>query len=205
LSIVLLAILAVMWVAFLLPVIAPGQRRGPGWVHRRPGWADEGWRPAPDLSARAAVRRGTARGGHTGAGHRPRGASPAGRSVLRRRRVLLGLTLAAIVAIRVRYVFGEQWWIAEAVAGALLSAYVVALVVQGFRRARQVRPALPAPPARRALPPPARQAAAAMPTPAPPPPRSPSRRRSRWRRRAQRDGRLWGAPILEGQGPPGPE
>jgi hypothetical protein len=120
--------------------------------------------------------------------------------------VLFVLTLAAIVSIRVRYVLGGRWWIAEAVTGALLSAYVVALVVQGFRRSRQARPALPAPPARRALPPPpTRRAAATMPPPAPPPPRSPNRRRLRWRRRAQREGRLWGAPVLEGQGPPTPE
>ena len=201
-SIVLLAILAVMWVAFLLPAIAPRQRRVPGSARRRRGWVGEGWRPTPDLPARATARSSaTAR---ARAGRPRRGPTPAGRSVLRRRQVLLGLTLATAVSIRVRYMLGGHWWIAEAVAGALLSAYVVALVVQGFRRGGRARPALPAPPARPALPPPQR-AAAALPSPASPSPEPPRRRRLRWRRRAQGAGGLWGAPLLEGQGPPTPE
>jgi len=207
LSIVLLAILAVMWVAFLLPVIAPRQRRG-GWIRRRLGRPDDaGWRPSPDLSTRGAVRSGAAGTGRlrVGSGPARAGSRAPGRSVLRRRRVLLGLTLAAAASIRVRYVLGGRWWIAEAVAGALLSAYVIALVVQGFRRSHPTRPALPAPPARRALPPPPRRTAVAT-APAPPPPREPAGRRGlRWRRRRQPDGPLWGAPLLEGQGPPTPE
>jgi hypothetical protein len=197
LSIVLLAILAVMWVAFLLPVIAPRQRRG-GWVRRRLGAADDtGWRPSPEVSTRGALRSTAAGAGNLrlGPGRTRGGSRTAGRSVLRRRRVLLALTLAAAASIRVRYVLGGHWWIAEAVAGALLSAYVVALVVQGFRRRHPARPALPAPPARRALPPP----------PTPPRPEPTGRRGLRRRRHRQADGPLWGAPLLEGQGPPTPE
>ena len=144
-SIVLLAILAVMWVAFLLPVIAPRQPRAPGWLLWRLGRSDEaGWRPSPDLPTRGALRYGA--GSPSGSGHlgvrRARtgaGSRTAGRSVLRRRRVLLGLTLAVAASIRVRYLLGGRWWIAEAVAGALLSAYVIALVVQGFRRSHPTR------------------------------------------------------------------
>lgn len=208
-SIVLLAILAVMWVAFLLPLIAPRQRRGRRWARHGGQAAGAGWRPTPDLSPRGAnpgsarsrsnlhARTGTtspvrARAGST---------STAGRSVLRRRRVLLGLTLAAVASIRVRYVLGSSWWIAEAVAGALLSAYVVALVVQGFRRRHPARPALPAPPARRALPPPPTSRTAAAAPPPPPPVEATRRRGLRWRRRRQ----LWGTPLLEGQGPRAPE
>lgn len=205
LSIVLLAILAVMWVAFLLPVIAPRQRRG-GWVRRRLGAADDtGWRPSPELSTRGALCSTAAGAGNLRLGPgRARGGSPtAGRSVLRRRRVLLALTLVAAASIRVRYVLGGHWWIAEAVAGALLGAYVVALVVQGFRRRHPARPALPAPPARRALPPPPRRTVMATPPPAPPRPEPTGRRGLR--RRRQADGPLWGAPLLEGQGPPTPE
>jgi hypothetical protein len=207
LSIILLAILAVMWVAFLLPVIAPRQGPAPSWMRRRIGGAGDGWRPSPDPPVRGARRSGAGAHGRSGVGtgrSRP-AASAAGRSVLRRRRVLLGLTLAAVASIRVRYVLGGHWWIAEAVAGALLSAYVVALVAQGFRRGRQARVALPPPAARRALPPPpTRQVAPAMRQLAPPPLEPGSRRWPRWRRRLG-EGRLWGAPLLEGQGPPSPE
>jgi hypothetical protein len=220
LSIVLLAILAVMWVAFLLPLIAPWQRRGPGWAGRsRARTHDAGWRPTPDVLLRGAspgaarsgpaVHARAARTARTGPG-RPRAgragvAGTAGRSVLRRRRVLLGLTLAAATSIRVRYVLGGDWWIAEAVAGTLLGAYVVALVVQGFRRHHPALPALPAAPPRRALPPPrASRAAAVVSSPAPP--LQPTERRGlRWRRRRRADGPIWGAPLLEGQGPPSPE
>jgi hypothetical protein len=204
LSIVLLAILAVMWVAFLLPVIAPRQRRG-GWVRRRLGAADDaGWRPSPELASTRGAVRSSAGAGHLRAGRPRSGSTAAGRSVLRRRRVLLGLTLAVAASIRVGYVLGGRWWIAEAATGALLGAYVVALVVQGFRRHHPARPALPAPPARRALPPP--PARIAMATPPAPPPATPTGRRGlRWRRRQQGDGPLWGTPLLEGQGPPTPE
>jgi hypothetical protein len=154
LSIVLLAILAVMWVAFVLPVIAPRQRLGGAWMRRRRQSAEDGWRPG-GASARARV---------TASSRRSRaGSAPPGRSVLRRRRVLLGLTLAAAGSMRVAYVLGGHWWIAELVAGVLLSAYVVALVVQGFRRNH--RPALPAPPRHRALPAPQRRDAALEPPP----------------------------------------
>jgi hypothetical protein len=202
LSIVLLAILAVMWVAFLLPVIAPRRRRG-GWVRRRfATTGEDGRRPGPGLSTPAA--RPTGRHLRVDASRARTGSRRPGRSVLRRRRVLLGLTLAAAASIRVGYLLGGRWWIAEAVTGALLSAYVVTLVVQGFRRRHPARPALPAPPARRALPSPPRRAAVATATP-PPAERPAGRRGLRWRRRRRADGPLWGAPLLEGQGPPTPE
>jgi len=196
LSIVLLAILAVMWVAFLLPVIAPRQR-GPGWVRRRLGrTGGAGWRPSPDLSARGSVRSSAGGSVRLSTGRTrtpPRGA---GRSVLRRRRVLLGLTLAAAASIRVRYLLGGRWWIAEAAAGALLSAYVIALVVQSYRRRHPARPALPAPPVRGALPPPlARTTAMAEPPPAAPKAGPTKRRGLRWRRRRQAEGAMWGAPT----------
>jgi hypothetical protein len=211
LSIVLLAILAVMWVAFLLPVIAPRQRLGGAWPRRRLGQSsDAGWRPSSGPVARGGARPrvivSSGRGGSRVS------YQPAGRSVLRRRRVLLGLTLAAAASIRVAYVLGGRWWIAEVVAGALLSAYVVALVVQGFRRTHPARPALPAPPRHRALsPPPRRDTALAMPPPQrraaggavpSPAPVAPAPRRRGLRRRRPAEGPLFAAALLEGQGPP---
>jgi hypothetical protein len=92
LSIVLLAILAVMWVAFLLPVIARRQRLVGAWLRRRlRHGGDAGRRPSSGPAAGGARPRVTAAGGR---GRSPVGYQPAGRSVLRRRRVLLGLTLA---------------------------------------------------------------------------------------------------------------
>jgi hypothetical protein len=180
LSIVLLAILAVMWVAFLLPVIAPRQRLGGARPRRRLGQSgDAGWRPSSGPVARGGARPrvivSSGRGGSRVS------YQPAGRSVLRRRRVLLGLTLAAAASIRVPYVLGGRWWIAEVVAGAPLSGYVVALVVQGFRRTHPGRPALPVPP---------------------PAPVAPAPRRRGLRRRRPAEGPLFAAALLEGQGPP---
>ncbi|HZD74096.1 MAG TPA: hypothetical protein VE776_09475, partial [Actinomycetota bacterium] len=80
-SIVLLAILAVMWVAFLLPVIAPRQRRG-GWLRRHFGMTGEdGWRPSPDLATRAAARP-AGRHLRVDTGRARAGSRPSGRSVL---------------------------------------------------------------------------------------------------------------------------
>jgi hypothetical protein len=153
--------------------------------------------------------RGAPRSTATGASHpdarpgRTRARSRAGRAVVRRRRFLLGLALLAAASIRVRYVVGGHWWIAEAIAVGLLCAYLVALVARGFRR-HPPRRALPPAPARSALPPP-RPAAVAMPPPEPPPKAPSGRRRPRWRRRREGDGPLWSGPLLEGQGPPAPE
>jgi hypothetical protein len=118
LSIVLLAILALMWAAFLLPLVAPGQRRG-----RKRAAASDGWRPAsgPGSGGRRDTPRRLARR----------------RAVLRRRRVLLALSIAVALAVRTRYLLGGRWWIAEVVTGALLLAYLSALVALGRRRRRQ--------------------------------------------------------------------
>jgi hypothetical protein len=159
LSIVLLAILAVMWAAFLLPLIAPGQRRS-----RKRAAAGDGWRPAS----------GSGPGGRRDTPRR----LARRRAVLRRRRVLLALSIAVAVAVRARYLLGGRWWIAEVVTGALLLAYVCALVVQGRRRRRRL--------ASRERP--DRQAA----------PRE--RWPFHWRRRRRAELPLWSAPLLEGQG-----
>jgi hypothetical protein len=148
LSIVLLAILALMGAAFVLPLAGPRRR---------------GWRPAPGSDREWSRRR------ETPAVRARRLAAP------RRRRVLLSLTVAVVLAVRAWYVFGGRWWIAEVVTGALLVAYVGALVALGLRRHRPARAAR-------------RRPAAA---------RAPSRRRGELP--------LWSGPLLEGQAPSRPE
>jgi hypothetical protein len=113
LSIVLLAILAVMWLAFLSPLVAPGRR---------------GWRPAGG-ARRAARRPATPR-------QRRRRAM-----VLRRRRMLLTLAVAVGVSVRAWYLFGGVWLTVAAVAAGLLLAYLCALVALGWRRHRPARAA----------------------------------------------------------------
>jgi hypothetical protein len=109
LSIVLLAILAVMWVAFLSPLVAPG-RRGRGW--RPAGGARRARRPATPRQRR---RRAMVR---------------------RRRRMLLALAVAVGVSVRAWYLFGGVWLTVAAVAAGLLLAYLGALVTLGWRRHR---------------------------------------------------------------------
>jgi hypothetical protein len=113
LSIVLLAILAVMWLAFLSPLVAPGRR---------------GWRPA------AGARRG-ARRPLTPRQRRRRA------MVRRRRRMLLALAVAVGVGARSWYLFGGVWLAVAAVASVLLLAYLCALVALGWRRHRPTRAA----------------------------------------------------------------
>jgi hypothetical protein len=164
LSIVLLAILAVMWAAFLLPLMSAGPRGRPGRPRRRVGGGrEDGWRPA----------RGAERGS-PGQRDTPRRLARR-RAALRRRRILLALTVALVAAVRTWYLLGGRWWIAEAVTGSLLLAYLSALVVRGRRRYRPARR-----PQRRRWP-----------------------VRGRARRHAELP--LWSAPLLEGQAPSPPE
>ncbi len=167
-SIVLLTILAVMWAAFLLPLIVPRHRGRPGWPRRGAIRADgAGWRPAAGSDRRASARSGASRR-----------RLARRRAVLRRRRVLLALTIAMATAVRVWFLLGGRWWIAAAVTGALLLAYLGALVGRGWGRRPRARAATAATAARTA-------------------------RRGRWpaRKRRQTDLPLWGAPLLEGQAP----
>jgi len=178
LSIVLLAILAVMWAAFLLPLIVPAERRRPGRARPHLGGPHgAGWRPAP-----GAVSQGSHAGAQRGTRAARRHAARR-RSVLRRRRVLLALTVAVAASVRAWYLLGGGWWTAEAVTGTLLVAYVAALVARGIRRPRAAGRAVATPPA---------EAAAGR-----------AGRGGRRRRRA--DLPLWGAPLLESQGPSSPE
>jgi hypothetical protein len=138
-SILLLTILAVMWVAFLLPLIAPRERGRPGWPRRGAARADgEGWRPAGGSGQRTSVRSGDTRR-----------RLARRRAVLRRRRVLLALTIAMAAAVRVWFLLGGRWWIAAAVTSALLLAYLGALVGRGWRRRARATAATAARPVRR--------------------------------------------------------
>lgn len=174
-SIVPLAVLAVMGAAFLLPLIVPGQPGEPGWPRRRGRASGDGWRPVPGSGplAGTGLQRPT-----------PRQLARR-RVVLRRRRVLLALAVAVALAVRVRYLLGGHWWIAEAVTGVLLLAYVGALVVQGWRRRAAPR--------------------AAPRTVAPERPARRQRWLVGRRARRRSDLSLWGAPLLDGQAPPRPE
>jgi hypothetical protein len=173
LSIVPLTILAVMWAAFLLPLIVPGQHGQAGWLRRGAAAAGaDGWRPAGSGQDGPGQLRDTRR------------RLARRRAVLRRRRVLLALTIAVVAAVRAWYLLGGRWWVAEAVTGALLLAYLCALVAQGWRRRRRQAQA--------------RARAHASST-------AQGARRRRWllrnRRHRQTDLPLWGAPLLEGQAP----
>ena len=126
-SIVLLAILAVMWAAFLLPLVAPGQRGRSGRPPRAAGARDDGWRPARGSASRGPRRRPTQRQ------RRRREAA------LRRRRVLLTLTIAVGAAVRVWYLVGGIWSTVAVVTAALLLAYLATLLVLGWRRHRPAR------------------------------------------------------------------
>jgi hypothetical protein len=166
LSIVLLTIAAVMGAAFLVPLVVAGGRGQPRRPRRRGGASDDGWRPA--RTPAGADRDGPWRR------DTPRRLARRG-AVLRRRRILLALAIAVVMAVRAWYLLGGRWWIAEVVTGSLLLAYLGALVVPGRRWHR-----------------PARVAAGARPA-----------HRQRWplRKRRRAELPLWSIPLLEGQAP----
>src|SRR5918995_1474530 len=57
----------------------------------------------------------------------------------RRRRILLLLVVATAAGSRAWAVLGGRWWLAAAVAGALLAGYLLTLTGLGWRRARRRR------------------------------------------------------------------
>jgi hypothetical protein len=58
------------------------------------------------------------------------------RAATRRRRVLLALVVATAAGSRAWAVLGGRWWLAAAVAGALLAGYLLTLTGLGWHRAR---------------------------------------------------------------------
>jgi hypothetical protein len=121
-SIALFATVAAIWVVLVLPAIRRGRAEralaAPPAVALR---GEPGGRvrrlPAPEH--RRPARRRTV--------------SPA---VTRRRRVLVVLALAELAGLRAWAALGHRWWVAAAVAGVAIVAYLLALVVVAWLRAR---------------------------------------------------------------------
>jgi hypothetical protein len=130
-SIALFAVAAAIWAAIIVPAVARRLRAeraaGPPAVALRGDRLGHVRRlPAPE---------------HRPARRRPHPA------VARRRRLLAGLGLLAVAALRAGAAFGGRWWLAAAVAGGLPMAYLAALAGSRRRagRARRAARRLPAP------------------------------------------------------------
>ena len=61
------------------------------------------------------------------------------RAATRRRRILLLLVVATAAGSRAWAVLGGRWWLAAAVAGLLLTGYLLTLIGLGWRRSRRRR------------------------------------------------------------------
>jgi hypothetical protein len=176
-SLVLLAILVVIWASILVPLLRRDRGVWPGG-HRPPAPAGNPpaarggravWRPAPEtleaagptVPELAVVAPAGARMRHpswaddrdaqpravAGPSGRARRAAGRRRAVLRRRRVLAVLVLPAAAAAVAALLLGGGWLALELAPGLLLAAYLLLLVVLAHRRHGAGRPA----PARRTV------------------------------------------------------
>ncbi|HEU4397874.1 MAG TPA: hypothetical protein VFU54_08590 [Actinomycetota bacterium] len=134
-SLALFALVAAIWGVLLIPLARHGRAELAAWAPGRdtPARLSRGARPwttgdppgeDPDPAAAAALalraRRGAARRG----------------TAARRRRTLLVLAAATAAGLRAWAALGGRWWVAPAVAGGLLVAYLAILVGMGWRRSR---------------------------------------------------------------------
>jgi hypothetical protein len=118
-SIALFAIVAVIWVAIIVPSVRSARAERAAAVP--PAMALRGDRlgrvrrlPAPE--------------------HRPKRRRRPRPAVVRRRRALAALAVAALAALRAWTAFGGRWWLVAVVAGSLPVAYLAALAVLARRR-----------------------------------------------------------------------
>jgi hypothetical protein len=138
-SLAVFALVAVIWVALLVPLARRGRaelaaeaseggsrlssRGARPWTSGNlPTKPTEDELETAAVAARLARRRVAAR-----------------RAATRRRRVLLLLVLATAAGSRAWAMGGGRWWLAAAVTGALLAGYLLTLVGLGWRRARRRR------------------------------------------------------------------
>jgi hypothetical protein len=152
-SLVLLAILVVIWASILVPLLRRDRGNWPGG--RRPVAAPSGnasagrggravWRPEPESfeEAEVSVPDLTVVPPPSGGAGRPVPAAARGgrrapdkrRAVFRRRRVLAALVLAALVTAVPALLLGGGWLALEAAPGLPLAAYLIALVLLARRR-----------------------------------------------------------------------
>jgi hypothetical protein len=132
-SLALFALVAAIWGVLLIPLARHGRVEPVAWAPRRdtPARLARGARPwtagdppadDPDPAAAAAralfARRRAARR----------------RTAARRRRTLLVLAVTAAAGLRGWAALGGRWWIAPAVAGGLLVAYLATLSWMAWRR-----------------------------------------------------------------------
>jgi hypothetical protein len=142
LSLAVFALVVVIWVALLVPLARRGRAElaaeaseggsrlssggarpwTTGNLPAEPAEPTEEELEAAAVAARLARRRAAVR-----------------RAVTRRRRVLLALVVATAAGSRAWAVLGGRWWLAAAVAGALLAGYLLTLTGLGWHRARHRR------------------------------------------------------------------
>jgi hypothetical protein len=141
-SLAVFALVVVIWVALLVPLSRRGRAElaaeaseggsrlssggarpwTSGNIPAEPTEPTEDELEAAAVAARLARRRAAAR-----------------RAATRRRRILLLLVVATAAGSRAWAVLGGRWWLAAAVAGALLAGYLLTLTGLGWRRARRRR------------------------------------------------------------------
>jgi hypothetical protein len=138
-SLAVFALVVAIWMALLVPLARRGRaelaaeaseggrRLSTGGVRPwttgdLPGEPTDEELAAAELAARLARRRASRR-----------------RAATRRRRALLALAVATAAGSRAWAVLGGRWWLAAAVAGALLAGYLLTLLGLGWRRARRRR------------------------------------------------------------------
>jgi hypothetical protein len=136
LSLALFALVAAIWGVLLIPLARHGHadlttlpppRDTPARLARgaRPwttGDPPAGEDPDPEAAAALALR--------------ARRRAARRRTAARRRRALLALAVATATGLRAWAALGGRWWVAPAVAGGLLAAYLAVLVGVAWRRSR---------------------------------------------------------------------
>jgi hypothetical protein len=136
LSLALFALVAAIWGVLLIPLARhghaelatlPPRRDTPARLARgaRPwitGDPPAGQGPDPEAAAALALR--------------ARRRAARRRTAARRRRALLLLAVATAAGLRAWAAFGGRWWVAAAMAGGLLAAYLAVLVGTAWRRSR---------------------------------------------------------------------
>jgi len=134
-SLALFALVAAIWGVLLIPLARRGRVELAAWapVRDTPARLSRGARPwttgdppAEDPDPEAAAAQAL----------RERRRAARRRTAARRRRTLLVLAAATAAGLRAWAALGGRWWVAPAVAGGLLVAYLAILFGMAWRRSR---------------------------------------------------------------------